>query len=431
MVMTGTLQEKKAKSGKTYYYAVVNIDGKMKWISTGLQTKGNKRAAQQKLQDILIQYNNTGSNKTTVVTNAVKEVNVKVEQITPLETAQNGQDILFCDWVRKWLDSRKIDVRDCTAESYETHAKAVLGYFDERKIRLIDISYSNIEEYCKYMIKEGKVDRYTGERTGYAIRTVRSQKFIIVSALNWAVKHKMIQSNPALGVTVSRKKNRQLARKPRFFTSEEANQYLQFLKMQEDVLYDMIYVTLVYGLRRSEALGLTEKAIDFERRKLYIRRTVVKMLSIHDEEATKTFDSEREYPLTDDMIEFFHGVIVKKRWERQFYGRDYKDTGFLFTWEDGRPFSPDYVSKHHKKMVAEFGRPDLTFHNLRHSTACILFERGWKAKDIQEWLGHADIITTMNIYTHIDRAHKQRQAESLDGVLNYEILTDSDTELYK
>ena len=144
------------------------------------------------------------------------------------------------------------------------------------------------------MIKEGKVDRYTGERTGYAIRTVRSQKFIIVSALNWAVKHKMIQSNPALGVTVSRKKNRQLARKPRFFTSEEANQYLQFLKMQEDVLYDMIYVTLVYGLRRSEALGLTEKAIDFERRKLYIRRTVVKMLSIHDEEATKTFDSERE-----------------------------------------------------------------------------------------------------------------------------------------
>ena len=66
-----------------------------------------------------------------------------------------------------------------------------------------------------------------------------------------------------------------------------------------------------------------------------------------------------------------------------------------------------------------FGNSNLTFHNLRHSTACILYEQGWKAKDIQEWLGHADIVTTMNIYTHIDRAHKQRQAESLSGVYEH------------
>ena len=70
-------------------------------------------------------------------------------------------------------------------------------------------------------------------------------------------------------------------------------------------------------------------------------------------------------------------------------------------------------------MVTMFGNSNLTIHNLRHSTACILYEQGWKAKDIQEWLGHADIVTTMNIYTHIDRAHKQRQAESLSGVYEH------------
>lgn len=279
------------------------------------------------------------------------------------------------------------------------------------------------------MLKEGKVNRYTGERSGYAIRTVRSQKFIITSALNWAVKRGLITNNPALTVTVSRKKNRQLARKPVFFTVKEANDYLTFLKDKNDILYGLIYTTLMFGLRRSEVLGLTVQSVDFARRKLYINRTVVKMLHIHDENATKTFDSEREYPLTDELITFFKEVIDQKRLYKKFFGNNYTDNDFLFTWEDGRPFFPDYVSKHHKKMIAMFGKPNLTFHNLRHSTACILYEQGWKAKDIQEWLGHADIVTTMNIYTHIDRAHKQKQAESLSGVLNHEKNTNNSMEL--
>ena len=196
------------------------------------------------------------------------------------------------------------------------------------------------------MLKEGKVNRYTGERSGYAIRTVRSQKFIITSALNWAVKRGLITNNPALTVTVSRKKNRQLARKPVFFTVKEVNDYLTFLKDKNDILYGLIYTTLMFGLRRSEVLGLTVQSVDFARRKLYINRTVVKMLHIHDENATKTFDSEREYPLTDELITFFKEVIDQKRLYKKFFGNNYTDNDFLFTWEDGRPFFPDYVSKH-------------------------------------------------------------------------------------
>ena len=188
-----------------------------------------------------------------------------------------------------------------------------MEYFNENQIKLSEISYSDIEEYCKFMLKEGKVNRYTGERSGYAIRTVRSQKFIITSALNWAVKRGLITNNPALTVTVSRKKNRQLARKPVFFTVKEVNDYLTFLKDKNDILYGLIYTTLMFGLRRSEVLGLTVQSVDFARRKLYINRTVVKMLHIHDENATKTFDSEREYPLTDELITFFKEVIDQKR----------------------------------------------------------------------------------------------------------------------
>ena len=389
-----------------------------------MQVNGNKRLAQRRLQEILQEY--TEQSAAAASQQACKNEIPSVEGSTGDE---NQADVVFSEWVKEWLISRKIDVRECTGESYETHARVIVEYFNENQIKLSEISYSDIEEYCKYMLKEGKVNRYTGEKSGYAIRTVRSQKFIITSALNWAVKRGMIANNPALTVTVSRKKNRQLARKPVFFTVKEANGYLAFLKDKNDILYELIYTTLMFGLRRSEVLGLTVQSVDFARKKLYINRTVVKMLHIHDENATKTFDSEREYPLTDELITFFKEVIAKKRMYKKFFGNNYTDNDFLFTWEDGRPFFPDYVSKHHKKMVAMFGKPNLTFHNLRHSTACILYEQGWKAKDIQEWLGHADIVTTMNIYTHIDRAHKQKQAESLSGVLNHEKNTDNSMEL--
>ena len=43
----------------------------------------------------------------------------------------------------------------------------------------------------------------------------------------------------------------------------------------------------------------------------------------------------------------------------------------------------------------------MRFHDLRHSCASILYDKGWNLKDIQEWLGHADIETTWGIYTHI------------------------------
>ena len=55
----------------------------------------------------------------------------------------------------------------------------------------------------------------------------------------------------------------------------------------------------------------------------------------------------------------------------------------------------------------------MRFHDLRHSCASILYDKGWEIKDIQTWLGHADIETTANIYTHISKPRKEILAEDL------------------
>ncbi len=58
----------------------------------------------------------------------------------------------------------------------------------------------------------------------------------------------------------------------------------------------------------------------------------------------------------------------------------------------------------------------IRFHDVRHSTASILYDKGWKLKDIQEWLGHADISTTGNIYTHITKQRKEMIGKDLTGL---------------
>ncbi len=76
---------------------------------------------------------------------------------------------------------------------------------------------------------------------------------------------------------------------------KESQEFLKFVYDADDVLSDLIYATLQYGLRRSEVLGITEDSLDFKRHLLKIERTVVVVTSEHKKERTKTPDSNRVY----------------------------------------------------------------------------------------------------------------------------------------
>lgn len=395
--MTGSLQKKTLADGKEYYYMVLNFydkhtrKRKPKWIPTNLPVKGNKRKAEQMLHETLSMYPDSSYDATSE---------------TP-----------FHEWIKMWLDSVKTYVGDSTWESYTLNAKHVIDYFEKQNLTLAKLKPKHFRDYYKYMLTYGKVNKKTQERSGLAIRTVRSHKFIMNSALNEAVEDEIIQRNPALTIKVTHTKKKALAKKIVFFTLEESREFLKYIYDSNDVLSDLIYATLHYGLRRSEVLGITEDSLDFKRHLLKIERTVVKVTTEHKEDKTKTPDSNRVYYLTKEMENFFKSVIQKKKENKIFYGDTYTENEELFVWDDGHSFRPDYVYHHFKQLVTKFGRPDMTFHALRHSTASILYELEWHPKDIQEWLGHADFYTTMNIYTHIQKAHNKSNSERLTGVL--------------
>jgi len=66
----------------------------------------------------------------------------------------------------------------------------------------------------------------------------------------------------------------------------------------------------------------------------------------------------------------------------------------------------------------EKGMPRIRFHDLRHSSASYLKYLGFDLKDIQVWLRHKDIQTTMNLYTHLDMEAEINIANKIDERLN-------------
>ena len=155
------------------------------------------------------------------------------------------------------------------------------------------------------------------------------------------------------------------------------------------------------GCRKSEALAITDKDIDYAKKIIKIRNHV-----IHDgnqpvyETVLKTDNAERDIILLDRVLE----VIPKK----------FK--GFLFSMDgDGkRPLTKCAFDKRWKKYCQE-NNVNITAHQLRHGYATMLFEAGVDIKDAQELMGHSDINFTRQIYTHIRSERKNQTAEKLNN----------------
>ena len=104
---------------------------------------------------------------------------------------------------------------------------------------------------------------------------------------------------------------------------------------------------------------------------------------------------------------------------RILFGNEYFESDYIFKWENGKPYTPDFVSRKFHKLLEKYEFPIIRFHDLRHSCASLLIANGFSLKDIQEWFGHSDIQTTANIYAHLDVERKNKIANSMSNTLKF------------
>jgi len=93
-----------------------------------------------------------------------------------------------------------------------------------------------------------------------------------------------------------------------------------------------------------------------------------------------------------------------KKAKRSAYSKDYPD--YVCVYALGRLYDPDFVTGHFGQLLKKHNLKKIRFHDFRHSCASVLLAQGVPMKQIQEWLGHSDMSTTANIYSHLDTVTK-------------------------
>lgn len=384
--MTGSVQVSKGK-----WYCVLNMKDengkrKLKWFSTGLSEKGNKKAAKAKLAELLMKYG---------------ECN----------TVTKFAEMPFTEYCNYWLEHKKQSLEISTYEGYEIRIRHVQDYFGSRNTLLSRVTPRDIKQLYEYLLQKGNKSRYKKYK-GLSERTVKEIALLVKAMFREAVLLGDIPNSPAEGIAVPKKRG-SVAKRAVFIDSSD----LKYLKMavKGHILEELILITLVYGLRRSEVLGLRWSAIDFEKNTMEINHTVVKVKKQIAKDTTKTNASRRIYPLS----EYTKGLLqkVKQRQEhyKNLFKSEYIDSDYIFTWQDGRCFSTDYITKAFKKIVIKDDNlsSELTFHDLRKSCVSMMVEDGYNIKEIQEWVGHSDVKTTLDIYAKVKESRKYYIADNI------------------
>ncbi len=375
--MTGSLQVKNDK-----FYIIVNLkeDGKrkQKWIATGLDVKGNKRKAEQLLRETLVEC----------------EKNPRMP----------ASDILFSDYIRAWLKVAERRVDSVTFQGYKLMANAqVIPYFDQSGLRLQEVTRADLQAFFDEKAARGRKDG----KGGLSPSSLRQYKNIILQTLNEAVKNDLIRTNPCQFIELPKKQRYESS----YYSAEQLK--MLFEAIRDDPIYPLVKITALYGLRRSEVLGLKWDSVDFTAGRLTIKHTVSKVTTAVCKDKTKNSSSHRSFPLTPEAQEIFLRAKREEEENRQLCGKGYQENDFIFKWPEGTPFSPDYVSSHFALLLKNNGLPHIRFHELRHSCASLLLNSGFTLKDVQEYMGHSDIQMTANIYGHLDVKRKQLLTEKM------------------
>ena len=383
IMVAGHLRE---KSG--YYYAVLNYTDslgkrKTKWISTGLTVKGNKKRAEAILMDARRNFN-------------------------PEEPKVMNGDILFADYMEKWLDIIKSSVAVPTFASYSTTVKKIVApYFREKEVTLKNLTAKDIQEF------------YLSELERVSPSSVIHYHANIHKALKYAVKIDLIDVNPADKVERP-KKDRYVGS---FYDADEVNALFEAAKGSKLKL--PILFGAFYGLRRSEALGLKWDAIDFERDTITIKHIVTNAkidgkCEIVCADRAKTKSSLRSLPLVSNIREKLLALREQQKENRRVCGNCYskKYDGYVFVDAMGNIFNPRSVIANFSKLLEQNGLRHIRFHDLRHTFASSLINKDIPLFNVSKYLGHSDISTTANIYAHLDKSGKDISAETISALFD-------------
>lgn len=333
-----------------------------------------------------------------------------------------GDNMTLNAWFDVWLhDYKSKTVRESTmvryTDQYNQYIKKELG------LRLLS------------QIKPIMLQRHFNQMAAvdYSTKTIADTYNVLHSMFKLALQNNIIFRNPCDAVILPKTKEKDR----RVLTIEEQKEVLEHAKGR--ICEPLVRVALGTGMRAGELQGLTWNDIDFKNREIRVNKTLV---YIRDRvngkyyfkfQSPKTKSGSRTIPMQEDVFLALKRQRVQVK-EMQIHATNWnQEPGFenlVFLNVTGRPrqgmdFRNDLdriekaINKDRKKQAKEqrkdFGPiPHFHPHSLRHTFATRCFEAGIDAKTVQNYLGHASIAITMDLYTHVTEDKARAEMEKLN-----------------
>jgi integrase len=332
---------------------------------------------------------------------AARERLAELRKLQEQGVALTSRDSPLSTFLQRWLaDSVKPSVRQKTYEGYESIVR----------VRVVPrIGGVKLSRVTPAILQE----LYTElSESGLSARSVNHTHRALHRAFETALRWGLIPRNPCDATDPPRPRNAEM----KTLTRDEVSTLLTGTATDRDHAIYLVAVTS--GLRLGEILGLRWSDIDFEGKRLFVRRTLQRTQRQLRFESPKTAKSRRTVMLTPDAIVGLREHRRRQAAERLSLGPAWSDQDLVFPNTIGEPIDPTTVSRRFKAHLATLELPRIRFHDLRHTCATLLLSAGTHPKIVSEMLGHSTIVLTLDTYSHVIPTMHSEAAETMQSILS-------------
>lgn len=319
----------------------------------------------------------------------------------------DNERISFMEFVDRWKENYAApNLSASTQEVYNGILEHITPHFENKYMK--DITTFHVVQYFTNEKKEGN-------------GSLEKKYNILMSIFKYATEWKVIAENPMIDVDKPKVKKQQIE----FYDKDEIKLLLHEIKSLSKRHQLMIKLAVIGGLRRGEILGIAYDQVDFKKNQIHITRslqyTKKEGLKL---KGTKT-ENERTVSFPAELMKELHSYYLRQTTARIEVGklwRGFKDIHdvevMLFISDEyGIPYQPHSVTTFWNRFMKRTELKYIRFQDLRHSSASLILSEGVNMKVLQKRLGHKNIKTTMNVYSHVTEKDDEKASDVFKNLL--------------
>ncbi|MFZ4838488.1 tyrosine-type recombinase/integrase [Enterococcus lactis] len=326
-------------------------------------------------------------------------------QKTGMPTSTNTT---FKEAAELWLESYKKTVK----ESSYSRTKIIFNKHIYPKFGNIKLSKINTA-YCQKVVND------------WSEKGTSKQYPLFINYMNkvfkYAINIGLTSDNPTLNLLIP-KPQIKTEKKLKLYTKEQLELFLNEVSQEQNPYfknrdYTLFRLLAFSGCRIGEILALTWDNINFKTNEMAIKKTVARSDKYYISETPKTKKSNRIIYLDEKTIKQLKFWKLEQR--KYLFQLGFTKANFLFTNDENNFTINQAVAERYNIYRERAGLPYIGLHGFRHTHASMLYEAGADHKEVQERMGHTNIKTTMDTYTHITNSKKEETTQKLTNYINF------------